>query len=78
MLLIVLVFKIRSEKILCRYAMKWEEGDFGILDNLALAHYAVPGTQDPASRVGLRILHRTTIEGDATPRKSMRESVSCS
>ncbi|KAF4694916.1 hypothetical protein FOZ60_006436 [Perkinsus olseni] len=55
------------------YTMKWEEGDFGILDNLALAHYAVPGTQDPASRVGLRILHRTTIEGDAEPRKSKGE-----
>ncbi|KAF4673136.1 hypothetical protein FOL47_010982 [Perkinsus chesapeaki] len=54
------------------YTMKWEEGDFGILDNLALAHYAVPGTQDPASEVGLRILHRTTIEGESIPRKSRK------
>lgn len=51
--------------------MKWEEGDFLIVDNLGLAHYASEGTQENVDAVGLRILHRTTIvgEGYAVPRK---------
>lgn len=43
--------------------MKWQEGDFFISDNLGLAHYASEGTQGCSERVGLRILHRTTVVG---------------
>lgn len=43
--------------------MQWEKGDFAINDNLGLAHYASPGTQADREKVGLRILHRTTVVG---------------
>ena len=45
------------------HVMKWEQGDFMIIDNLALAHYASDGTQECSHIVGLRVLHRTTIKG---------------
>ena len=50
--------------------MKWRKHDFAINDNLGLAHYATPGTQDP--KAGLRLLHRTTVVGgsETVPRKS--------
>lgn len=51
--------RIESSKYV--HTMKWERNDFAIMDNLAVAHYAVPGTQKESG--GLRILHRTTIEG---------------
>jgi hypothetical protein len=41
-------------------SMQWRDDDFAILDNMALAHYAVPDTQADASTAGLRVLHRTT------------------
>ena len=44
--------------------MQWQEGDFAIIDNLGLAHYASPETQKPRKEAGLRILHRTTILGN--------------
>lgn len=52
--------------------MKWQQGDFMINDNLGLAHYASPGTQEDAQQVGLRILHRTTIVGgpETVPQKA--------
>ena len=52
--------------------MKWQIGDFLITDNLGLAHYASPGTQVDHERVGLRILHRTTIVGgpETVPQKA--------
>jgi len=49
--------------------MKWEAGDFAINDNLGNCHYAPPGTQSDRERCGLRILHRTTIAGEAVPTK---------
>merc|ERR1712187_797684 len=49
--------------------MKWEVGDFAINDNLGNCHYAAPGTQNPKQKAGLRILHRTTIAGEAVPTK---------
>jgi len=49
--------------------MKWEAGDFAINDNLGNCHYAAPGTQSPRRHAGLRILHRTTIAGEAVPAK---------
>eukprot|EP00466_Bigelowiella_natans_P016753 jgi/Bigna1/76871/fgenesh1_pg.44_\ len=39
-------------------SIQWKTGDFAILDNLAVAHFASPGTQDSRKKSGLRILHR--------------------
>jgi len=44
-----------------RYNHKWQQGDVVIIDNLAVAHKAMPGAHKASS--GLRILHRTTIKG---------------
>jgi len=58
--------------------MNWEAGDFAINDNLGNCHYAAPGTQASKSVAGLRILHRTTIAGEAVPTKEDgRESFRC-
>lgn len=51
------------------YIHDWEDGDFLITDNLALAHEAEPETQLPVSQVGLRILHRVTVAGEHAPCK---------
>jgi len=50
-----------------KYSHLWELGDFAIMDNLAISHYADPGTQKSSSKDGLRILHRTTVAGDHGP-----------
>lgn len=42
---------------------EWEEGDFAIMDNLALGHLAHSDTQRSPADVGLRLLHRTTVAG---------------
>lgn len=57
--------KIESKLDELGLRMKWERGDFLIVDNLGLAHLASAGTQADCDRVGLRILHRTTIVGGA-------------
>lgn len=49
--------------------MNWEVGDFAINDNMGNCHYAPPGTQTAANEAGLRILHRTTVAGEAIPTK---------
>ncbi|XP_059151579.1 alkylsulfatase-like [Physella acuta] len=51
------------------YEHEWREGDFIISDNRAVAHEATPETQYPVSKVGLRILHRTTVAGSSIPTK---------
>lgn len=51
------------------FHLQWEVGDFIISDNLAVGHEATPETQYPRSKVGLRILHRTTIQGTNIPTK---------
>lgn len=43
------------------FAHSWEEGDVIVIDNLAVAHKAMPGAHQTSS--GLRILHRTTCAG---------------
>ena len=48
---------------------QWEVGDFIISDNLAVGHEATPETQRPVSEVGLRVLHRTTVQGKWKPLK---------
>eukprot|EP00051_Salpingoeca_urceolata_P013493 m.169562 g.169562 ORF g.169562 m.169562 type:complete len:318 (-) comp17807_c1_seq8:51-1004(-) len=54
------------------YKMAWEDGDFALVDNLALAHFATPETQLRPDEVGLRILHRTTVHGDGQPATAAR------
>ncbi|KAK7100497.1 hypothetical protein V1264_023443 [Littorina saxatilis] len=51
------------------HSHKWEVGDFIISDNLAVGHEATPESQLPVSKVGLRVLHRTTIKGKWIPKK---------
>jgi len=55
-----------ESKDLC-YKMNWKEGDFAIVDNLAIAHYASPDTQNSPLTNGLRILHRTTVTSEHSP-----------
>jgi len=43
------------------YSHKWSEGDLIVIDNIAIAHKAMPGAHIKSS--GLRILHRTTGKG---------------
>lgn len=46
------------------WRQEWQAGDVALIDNLALAHLATPGTQAPADGpdgVGLRLFHRTTM-----------------
>lgn len=54
------------------YSHNWEQGDFIISDNAALGHEASPETQTPPSMVGLRVMHRTTVQGQHTPTKEYR------
>ena len=49
------------------YRQRWRVGDLALIDNCALGHYATPETQRPAAEAGLRVLHRTTVRGDAAP-----------
>eukprot|EP01094_Clydonella_sp_ATCC50884_P004194 TRINITY_DN13270_c0_g1_i1.p1 TRINITY_DN13270_c0_g1~~TRINITY_DN13270_c0_g1_i1.p1 ORF type:complete len:186 (-),score=28.18 TRINITY_DN13270_c0_g1_i1:204-695(-) len=51
------------------HSHQWEEGDFIISDNLAVTHIAAPESQLPRSQVGLRVLHRTTVDGTHRPSK---------
>ncbi|KAK9806936.1 hypothetical protein WJX72_008011 [[Myrmecia] bisecta] len=59
-----------------KYRHQWREGDFIISDNLAVGHEASPDTQRPVSEVGLRVMHRTTIAGNAKPCKDYATAVS--
>eukprot|EP00928_Gymnodinium_smaydae_P090950 TRINITY_DN7465_c0_g2_i1.p1 TRINITY_DN7465_c0_g2~~TRINITY_DN7465_c0_g2_i1.p1 ORF type:complete len:370 (+),score=58.73 TRINITY_DN7465_c0_g2_i1:120-1229(+) len=54
------------------YNHKWAEGDVIVIDNLAVAHKAMPGAHKADS--GLRILHRTTCLGSAAldPKPELR------
>jgi len=60
------------------HRQEWELGDFAIIDNRALAHFADSGTQVHPSK-GLRILHRTTVAGEkqCESRAFGRSSFSC-
>jgi len=53
-----------AEKARLTWQQEWKTGDFALIDNLALAHLPVPGTQAPSSvdgGAGLRLFHRTTM-----------------
>jgi len=56
------------------FRAEWKQNDFAIIDNLAVAHFAVESTQTPHEQAGIRILHRTTISGEHIPRKSTGET----
>ncbi|KAJ6649171.1 putative dioxygenase [Pseudolycoriella hygida] len=51
------------------YKHDWQPGEFIISDNLAVGHEATVETQYPRDKVGLRVLHRTTIKGVHRPQK---------
>jgi len=51
------------------YDHTYQEGDFIISDNLAVGHEASPETQLSREKVGLRVMHRVTIQGDTPPSK---------
>lgn len=61
----------QTNRLLCNYRFnfQWEEGDFIISDNCAVGHEASPETQTPRSKVGLRVLHRTTVHNPTPPAK---------
>ena len=50
-----------------RYVHEWQPGDLVILDNLAVAHMASPGTQYDREEVGLRVMHRVVTYGKYRP-----------
>ncbi|XP_076030549.1 alpha-ketoglutarate-dependent taurine dioxygenase-like [Oratosquilla oratoria] len=52
-----------------QYPHNWSIGDFIISDNLSVGHEASKESQLPRSQVGLRVLHRVTIEGHSSPKK---------
>lgn len=52
-----------------QYVHEWQPGDFLISDNLALGHEASPDTQLSPQEVGLRVMHRVTIDGKYKPTK---------
>lgn len=56
---------IKEKKGLSWY---WSPGDFCLIDNLAVAHFAPKSVIQPSTKVGLRILHRIAIEGDDIPK----------
>ena len=59
------VWPVESDETMSRtplvLTLEWRNDDFAILDNMAIAHYAVPDTQADPQRAGVRILHRTTM-----------------
>ncbi|KAL5017587.1 hypothetical protein ScPMuIL_007176 [Solemya velum] len=57
------------------YAHKWDVGDFIISDNLSVGHEASEESQYKRSEVGLRVLHRVTVEGKWKPEKNMTRNV---
>ncbi|XP_054260801.1 alpha-ketoglutarate-dependent 2,4-dichlorophenoxyacetate dioxygenase-like [Macrosteles quadrilineatus] len=59
-----------------QYRHEWQEGDLIISDNCAVAHEAAPETQYPVGKVGLRVLHRTTVHNPIPPTKEYPESSS--
>mmetsp|Transcript_134835 Transcript_134835/g.262603 ORF Transcript_134835/g.262603 Transcript_134835/m.262603 type:complete len:539 (+) Transcript_134835:39-1655(+) len=48
---------------------RWAPGDLLIPDNLAVAHHASSSTQQAPEEVGLRLMRRTTVTNERTPKK---------
>ena len=60
--------RLAAEKGLI-YKHQWMPGDFIISDNAAVGHEADAETQASVEKVGLRVMHRTTIQGSEPPSK---------
>ena len=57
----------------CSWTMRWRDGDFAFINNRALAHCPVPGTQVlPAECGGVRIFHRSTVSDPSAVPQSVR------
>lgn len=52
--------------------VQYRQGDLIISDNLSVGHEASMQTQWPRSRVGLRVMHRTTVRGLKPPAKNYK------
>jgi alpha-ketoglutarate-dependent taurine dioxygenase len=63
------VFTQLAPKLGLIYKHEWTAGDFIISDNAALGHEAAVETQNSVQQVGLRVMHRTTVQGSEPPRK---------
>ena len=48
---------------------RWSAGDLLVIDNLAVAHRASDGSQTAPEDVGLRLMHRTTVQSFDVPKK---------
>ena len=62
-------FAVTARELGLLYSHKWQPGDFIMSDNAAVGHEASESTQLPVEKVGLRVLHRTTIQGGEPPTK---------
>lgn len=65
-------FTVSAPKLGLIYSHRWLPGDFIMSDNAAVAHEASEKTQASVQQVGLRILHRTTIQGTEPPIKKYK------
>jgi taurine dioxygenase len=63
------VFTNAVPKLGLIYKHEWRTGDFIISDNAALGHEAAVETQASPAQVGLRVMHRTTVQGSEPPSK---------
>jgi len=60
-------FRIQQAIDKTKISHKWTSGDLLIMDNLAVAHRASPGTQDLSA--GTRIMRRVTLSGENVLRR---------
>jgi alpha-ketoglutarate-dependent taurine dioxygenase len=66
------VFTRLAPKLGLIYKHTYMPGDFIISDNAAVGHEASVETQASVDRVGLRVMHRTTVQGSEPPRKKYK------
>ncbi|KAK3092843.1 hypothetical protein FSP39_007816 [Pinctada imbricata] len=59
------------------FALNYKPGDFLIMNNQAVAHIAGPGTQLPPEVVGVRLIHRSTVQGESKPSKEVKVNYKC-
>jgi alpha-ketoglutarate-dependent taurine dioxygenase len=59
------------------YSLHYDPGDFLMLHNPSIAHLAGPGTQSPSEVSGLRLIHRSSVQGEIPPNKSTRIEYEC-
>ena len=61
------MFSVTARQLGLIYSHRWQAGDFIVSDNAAVGHEASEETQESVKRVGLRIMHRTTVQGSSEP-----------